>query len=70
MRGAMSDFRSDAYRVYYFGEKDAIIGVDELDCSTDEEALAILSGMSLTSRVELWKGQRLLSQFVGQSARR
>ena len=51
------------YRLHYFDDAGRAIGTAELACRGDDEALAVVSEMTITLRTELWAGPRLLARF-------
>ena len=51
------------YRVYCFDSALHILGVDELDAASDEEAVATARAKGFGDKCEIWDEKRLVAQL-------
>jgi hypothetical protein len=57
------------YRVYFLDHKDRITDAVELDCDTDEEAIAAAEGHATGRKIEVWQQGRKVGVFGGLASR-
>ena len=51
------------YRVYCFDAARHVVRVDEIEASSDEQAIAMAEEAGFGTKCELWDGRRLVAQL-------
>ena len=51
------------YRIYCFDAARHVVSVDEIEASSDEQAIAMAEEAGFGTKCELWDGRRLVAQL-------
>jgi hypothetical protein len=62
METKLPDANGECYRLYFLDPGDRITGVEELGCTTDEDARRAVRERGYSGAIELWCGARMVAR--------